>query len=184
MAQNHSETEIKDFLPDQVMWPGEDPMQYKSLRDGLLNELSPQTVYQRLIADRLVNLEWEQFRYEGLIANFLKTKSREVAANTFGTGKIASDDYSDISKESEAMAIALTSPRNRHKEKALKKLHQLGISLSEITAVAYAENIGLFDLLEHRKNEIDDRRRRLRKDYDGLKSARAKPVEEAEVLSE
>lgn len=184
MAQIHSETELRDFLPEHVLWPGEDSMQYQSLRDGLLSELCPQTPYQRLIADKLVNLEWELFRYERLIADFLKTKTRAIAAATLDTGKIASDEYSDNSKASENMATALFNPRAKGKEKALQKLRQLGISLGEITAVAYAENFYLLDLLEYRKIEIETRRRNMRKDYDRSKSARAEPVEEAEVLSE
>ena len=184
MAQIHSETELRDFLPEHVLWSDEDPMGYKSLRDGLLDELCPQTFYQRLIADKLVNLEWELFRYEGLVADFLKTKTRAIAANTLDTGKIASDKYSDNSKASEAMATALFNPRAKGKEKALQKLRLLGISLGEITAVAYAEYIEFFNLLEYRKIEIETRRRNMRKDYDRLKPSRAEPVEEAEVLSE
>ena len=82
------------------------------------------------------------------------------------------------------MAIALFDPQDKNREKALKKLSLLGISLGEITALAYSEEIVLFDLLEFRKAEIDSRRRLLLKDFDALKAARRKPIEEAEVLGE
>ncbi|MCK4861806.1 MAG: hypothetical protein KAS85_07865, partial [Rhodobacteraceae bacterium] len=176
--------EIEDFSPEPVLWPGEDPMQYQSLRDGLLDELCPQTMYQRLLVDRLVMLEWELFRYEGLIADFLKSRARVIAAGVLNAGEAASNKHGGISKTTEIMAIALFDPQDKNREKALKKLSLLGISLGEITALAYSEEIVLFDLLEFRKAEIDSRRRLLLKDFDALKAARRKPIEEAEVLGE
>jgi hypothetical protein len=50
-------------------------------------------------------------------------------------------------------------------------------------AEAYTQVRHKIDVHEYKLAELELRRRRLREDYDRLKAARAKPVEDAQVLT-
>ena len=63
------------------------------------------------------------------------------------------------------------------------ELEKTGFNPSEILAEAYNEVRYAIEVHEYKLSELEIRRRRLREDYDRLKAARAKPVEDAEVLS-
>ena len=63
------------------------------------------------------------------------------------------------------------------------ELEKTGFNPSEILAEAYNQVSHAIEVHEYKLAELEIRLRRLRDDYDRLKSARAKPVEDAEVLS-
>jgi type II secretory pathway predicted ATPase ExeA len=67
-------------------------------------------------------------------------------------------------------------------EVAAAILEERKISVSEILAAAYSQVSGQVELHEKKLAETETRRRRLREDYDRLRAARAKPVEDAEIL--
>ena len=66
----------------------------------------------------------------------------------------------------------------------MQALEVAQITPSEILAKAYKDLARPLELHERHIAEIEVRRRKLRDDYDRLKTSRALPVEEAEVVGE
>ena len=112
------------------------------------------------------------------------SKFESLAVGLFQYGRIM-EVPSRGEKEEEAVnnAFALVSTDPEHHAFGLSALSETGITEAEILAQAYTEVRHHNDVHEYKLAELEIRRRRLREDYDRLKAARIKPVEDAEVLS-
>ena len=174
---------LQHFLPTQLL-PDEDPETHRVLRDALFLNLLPGTPYERILAEQLVTLEWEALRHRRLRDSLLMGEFRDQSMGVFKEGEVGRVYSFQQTKNAKEMAFDLVGTNKNKRTKAMQTLEAAQITPSEILAKAYKELAGSLDLHERHIAEIEVRRRKLRDDYDRLKTTRALPVEEAELVVE
>ena len=178
----HAEV-LQHFLPTQLL-PDEDPETHAALRDAILLDLMPGTPYERILAEQLVTLEWEALRHRRMRDSLLLAEYRDQSVGVFQNrevGRIGSHRRNEHANE---MAFDLVSTNKDRRTEAMQALEDAQITPSEIVAKAYTALAK--DLQPHERHiaAIEGRRRKLRGDFERLKAARARPIEEAELVVE
>jgi hypothetical protein len=110
----------------------------------------------------------------------IKAKARDLAIGVFSTGEFREAFHTDEAPK--RLGFALVSADSKSAAKALAALKKHEIGLDEIFAKAYSQVAGQLELHEKKLAELETRRRRLREDYERLKAASARLVEDAEVI--
>ena len=178
----HAEV-LQHFLPTQLL-PDEDPETHAALRDAILLDLMPGTPYERILAEQLVTLEWEALRHRRMRDSLLLAEYHDQSVGVFQkreVGRIGSYSRNERANE---MAFDLVSTNKDRRTEAMQALEDAQITPSEIVAKAYTALAK--DLQPHERHiaAIEGRRRKLRGDFERLKAARARPIEEAELVVE
>jgi len=176
----HAEV-LQHFLPTQLL-PDEDPETHAALRDAILLDLTPGTPYERILAEQLVTLEWEALRHRRLRDSLLMAEYRDQSVGVFQEGDVGRIGSYRRNERAKDMAFNLVSTDENRRTEAMQALEVAEIMPSEILAKAYKALARDLDLHERHIAEIEVRRRKLRDDYDRLKTTRALPVEEAELV--
>ena len=174
---------LQHFLPTQLL-PDEDPKTHRVLRDALFLNLMPGTPYERILAEQLVTLEWEALRHRRLRDSLLMAEFRDQSMGVFKEGEVGRVYSFQQTKNAKEMAFDLVGTNKNKRTKAMQALEAAQITPLEILAKAYKALASDLDLHERHIAEIEVRRRKLRDDYDRLKTTRALPVEEAELVVE
>ena len=174
---------LQHFLPTQLL-PDEDPETHAALRDAILLDLTPGTPCERILAEQLVTLEWEALRHRRMRDSLLLAEYRDQSVGVFQNrevGRIGSHRRNERANE---MAFDLVSTNKDRRTEAMQALEDAQITPSEIVAKAYTALAK--DLQPHERHiaAIEGRRRKLRGDFERLKAARARPIEEAELVVE
>ncbi|MDF1706622.1 MAG: hypothetical protein P1U72_00870 [Paracoccaceae bacterium] len=165
-----------DVLPDEKA----DKFEY--LRQALFQDLEPKSPYEQLLAEQMVALEWDAVRYRRLRDNLLKGEFRELSKGVFALGAIGRVNPKLETEKSKAQALDLVAQDNDRRQSALNILADMEIQPSEIMAKAYQQVAKDLEVFERQIAETETRRRKLRDDYDRLRAARTKHVEDAEVI--
>lgn len=174
--------ELEDLIPRPMLFPGEDSIAYEDLRDALLGDLAPGAPYERALAENLVTLEWEAIRHRRMRDTLIKAKARDLAIAFSATGEFQELFRHEYDSEDERLGFALVGADRNLVAEATAALQEHGISLEEIFAKAYSRVSNQLELHEKKLADLEIRRRRLRDDYERLKAARARPVEDAEII--
>lgn len=157
--------------------PDESAEAYRSLREEILTELAPKTARQRLVADNLVDLEWDIARHRRMLAAVARSEFRRQAEGAMGrtaffskTMPISDSQFGSSLLSGDAAAE--------------KKLAQRGVTLSELTAAAMLARSETIAYHEGRIADLERRRRFLHADYDQLTARRLKKpdIGDAEVV--
>ena len=174
---------LQDLFPRITIFPGEDETSFEDLRQGFMLDLSPSAPYEIALVENLVTLEWEAIRHRKIRDQLVLTKFADLSVGVFQHGEIRSvfGDNAEDDAYVNGNALASTDPEQR--AIGMSALEKTGFNPSEILAEAYNQARHKIEVHEYKLAELEIRRRRLRDDYDRLKAARAKPVEEAEVLT-
>ena len=172
--------ELEDLIPRPMLFPGEDSVAYEDLRDALLGDLAPGAPYERALAENLVTLEWEAIRHRRMRDTLIKAKARDLAIGVFSTREVR--DAFRPNETHKRLGFALVSADRKSAAKAAAALKKHEISLDEIFAKAYSHVADQLELHEKKLADLETRRRRLRDDYERLKAARARSVEDAEII--
>lgn len=165
-----------DVLPDEKA----DKFEY--LRQALFQDLEPKSPYEQLLAEQMVALEWDAVRYRRLRDNLLKGEFRELSKGVFALGAIGRVNPKLETEKSKAQALDLVAQDNDRRQSALNILADMEIQPSEIMAKACQQVAKDLEVFERQIAETETRRRKLRDDYDRLRGARTKHVEDAEVI--
>ena len=178
----HAEV-LQHFLPTQLL-PDEDPETHAALRDAILLDLMPGTPYERILAEQLVTLEWEALRHRRMRDSLLLAEYRDQSVGVFQEGKVGRIGSHRRNERANEMAFDLVSTNKDLRTEAMQALEDAQITPSEIVAKAYSALEK--DLQPHERHiaAIEGRRRKLRGDFERLKAARARPIEEAELVVE
>ena len=178
----HAEV-LQHFLPTQLL-PDEDPETHAALRDAILLDLTPGTPYERILAEQLVTLEWEALRHRRMRDSLLLAEYRDQSVGVFQEGKVGGIGSHRRNERANEMAFDLVSTNKDRRTVAMQALEDAQITPSEIVAKAYSALEK--DLQPHERHiaAIEGRRRKLRGDFERLKAARARPIEEAELVVE
>ncbi|MGE4609829.1 MAG: hypothetical protein AAED33_00220 [Paracoccaceae bacterium] len=176
---------LQHFLPIQLL-PDEDPETHGALRDAILLDLKPGTPYEHILAEQLVILEWESLRHRRMRDNLIMAEFRRQSIGVFEERKDGwiIELFPEPNQSAIDMAFNLVSTNTDRRAEAMQALEKAQITPSEIVAMAYSAVAK--DLQPHERHiaELEVRRRKLREDFDRLKTARARPVEEAELVVE
>ena len=178
----HAEV-LQHFLPTQLL-PDEDPETHAALRDAILLDLTPATPYERILAEQLVTLEWEALRHRRMRDSLLLAEYRDQSVGVFQNRKVGRIGSHRRNERANEMAFDLVSTNKDRRTEAMQALEDAQITPSEIVAKAYTALAK--DLQPHERHiaAIEGRRRKLRGDFERLKAARARPIEEAELVVE
>jgi hypothetical protein len=174
--------EVFDLLPDIDIFPGEDEATYEGLKLALMAELAPGTPYETALATNLITVEWEAIRHRRMRDGLLLAEYRDQAVSVFDAAENGGSARLYPSQSARDLALALVGSDRARRQKAEQELADLGIQSAELIAKAYASVSESMEIHERILAETEIRRRRLRADFDRLKAARAKPVEDAELV--
>ena len=174
---------LQHFLPTQLL-PDEDPETHAALRDAILLDLMPGTPYEHILAEQLVTLEWEALRHRRMRDSLLLAEYREQSVGVFQKREVGRIGGYSRNERANEMAFDLVSTNKDRRTEAMQALEDAQITPSEIVAKAYTALAK--DLQPHERHiaAIEGRRRKLRGDFERLKAARARPIEEAELVVE
>ncbi len=172
--------ELLDLLPDIKLFPGEEATTYQGLRQALMADLATGTPYETALAQNLVTLEWEAIRHRRIRDGLLLAEYRDRAMGVFEKGRVGSP-FSP-SDESIVAAFGLVDPNAEIRQLAEDQLARRQIEPAEILGKAYSAVAKSLEPHERKLSDTEVRRRRLRDDFDRLKAARNRPVEDAEVV--
>ena len=176
------DADLLDTIPSRKFLPGEDREAFEAFRMALLEELAPRRVYERQLAENLVELEWEAVRFRNLRVDLVTAETRDGCARQI---QDSINDFSlDISDKSKVAASAAIGPHGPEKEAAMATLADSGTTLDEMVARAYAKEIGTLSHIDRHLAEIEPRRRRLLDDYERLKSKRDRDIPDAEIVDD
>ena len=174
---------LQHFLPTQLL-PDEDPETHAALRDAILLDLTPGTPYERILAEQLVTLEWEALRHRRMRDSLLLAEYRDQSVGVFQEGKVGRIGSHRRNERANEMAFDLVSTNKDRRTEAMQALEDAQITPSEIVAKAYSALARNLQPHEGQIAAIEGRRRKLRGDFERLKAARARPIEEAELVVE
>ena len=171
---------LEDLIPRPMIFPGEDPALYEGLREAFLQDLAPRSPYEHALAENLIRLEWEALRHSRMRDDLIRAQTREFAVGVYATGAVQEVD--EYSEEDVNSAFDLVTSDPERSAAAVAALQASEITPGEIVAKAYSRVAAQVERHEKQIAQIETRRRRLREDYDRLRAARPKPVEDAEIV--
>lgn len=175
-------SDLLDLIPKLKPMPGEDQTAMADLRHALLLDLSPTAPYEHALAEQLVTLEFEMDRHRRMRDALILSEIRKQATNVLHKARTGSGITFDTDPAAKQLGSDLVSGDAARQSDALAALGELEIPADEVLAKAYQAIARSVAVHENQIAEAEQRRRKLRDDYDKLKAARAKPVEEAVVL--
>jgi hypothetical protein len=173
---------LSDLIQSTQLFPDENQTTYETLREMLFSDLTPGTPYEHVIAQNLVDLEWEAMRHRRFRDQLILSEYKNVAAELVDKSDNGQFFSLEPSENAKALAHELVSSDPEARTAAEQQLAERAITSSEILAKAY--QIRTKDLEPHDRKlaEIEVRRRRLREDYEQLKASTAGPIEDAQIL--
>lgn len=199
---------FRDILPERIPLPGEEPASFQVFHAGLIHALAPITPYECIIAENLVNIEWELLQHWRVRQAELRRASRKAildavvkseqerheqalyeAFDAFIEDGGDRNDWEDpfffdqeaAEKVGENIAAAAVSDDLTDRTYAEADLAERGIDVLDVLSKAYGEfNI---EAIYHdaKLKELERRRREVMRDYELLQKAR--PIE-AEAIRE
>jgi hypothetical protein len=172
---------LKDICAPHIL-PDESKDLYDDLRLSLLNDLAPKTAYQSLLAEQIVQLEWDVLRFRRLRDSLLRSEFVELAMGVFQEGKIEKICIDTPQNEAIEAARDLGSSDPERQQSALEKISETGIQPQEIMARAYQALAKDLEQLERQIAEAEPRRSKLREQYDRLQASSALAIDEAEEI--
>jgi len=173
---------LSDLTRSTQLFPDEDQTTYQALRAMLFSDLAPGTPYEHVIAQNLVDLEWEAMRHRRFRDQLILSEYKKVAAELVDKSDNPSGFSLGPSQAVKTLAHDLVSSDAEVRSAAEQQLADRNISSSEILALAYQRRAKDLEPHDRKLAEVEVRRRRLREDYERLKASIARPIEDAQVL--
>ena len=152
--------------------PDEDPKAFSELQASLLEELSPQTALERILANDIINVVWDIDRHRRLMSASIRTAFFEQAEGVFVNGKPgrAASLYSNDGRDLFLERIRSSDDNKRAKAEAI--LDMKSVSKAEIAAAAFISRESPVAYHEARIADLERRRRHLMNEYVRLQEKR------------
>ena len=161
----------------ETMLPDEDDGAFVELLDALMTELAPQTEYARSLATDIIYIVWDIQRHRRLLRSVVRGEFKRQAQNLLTRGvsqfKLASAEMLDA---------VIDFPRDLLEKDpaALEVLDKKGLSLSELTALAYEARSASVEYHETRIADLERRRAKLLSEFERLQSmSKPRDIEDA-----
>ena len=192
-------TSFAELLPARDHILGEDPGSFDGFRGGMMQSLVPVTPYEGVIAENLVAIEWEllqhrRMRDAGLrkvIRNHIRHAviRREQAAHERaldqafdlheargGTNEDWEEPFSfdeeAAERKGDALAAKADPARPEGFTAACSEIEELGLNPVELMGAAYQASGKMVSMHEEKLQELERRRRDVKRDFDALQKAR------------
>lgn len=191
-----------ELLPERDFIVGEDPGSFPGFREGMMRSLIPFTPYECVIAENLIAIEWELLQHRcmreaslrnqilSVVYDAAKRSQRirheaavDAAFEKFIEAGGDEDDWEDPFEFDAAAAEAFAeelaeqaiSPDPELQAKARDRILELGLDPVRLMSDAYRD--GQLPASDHDRKiqELERRRREVKRDYDALQKTR--PVE-------
>jgi hypothetical protein len=174
-----------EFKGDQFLLPDESQEEYDALCKALMEVFSPETAYERLMAQNLVQIEWELKRHRRLIASHVAIESAaavgtdksgadrmlwKMRPEIYGEEDEGQEDGQDQKGVDPAEALMSFDPTRWMVVNT--SLKREGGSLRAVVAEAYRARIADIQYHEFRIADLERRRRSLLQDYRRLQDTR------------
>ncbi len=198
-------TSFADLLPARPPIIGEDAGSFKGFQEGMMRSLAPFTAYEAVIAENLIAIEWELLQHRRMREAALRSdiewdvkravvarqRARHEAAQKVARAafikkngeeaawKEPAFDETAAEKLGEALAARAVSPEPAVQAKAHAEIVELGLRPIDLMSRAYLDADGFADAHDEKVQQLERRRREVKRDYDALQ--RLRPVE-AEVI--
>lgn len=153
--------DVRHLLPD------EDPEEFQAHSAMLISELAPQTAFQRHVALSIINVEWDMLRHRRLLAAALRTEFCNQAGlieQARDPSRLTAINQSPFRDINAGRALL------RGDAKAIEKLTQSGVTISELTAAALISRSETVAYHEARIADLERRRRQLTADLEIMKA--------------
>ncbi len=173
---------LSDLIQSTQFFPDEDKTTYQALREMLFSDLAPVTPYEHVIAQNLVDLEWEAMRHRRFRDQLILSEYKKVAVELLGKSDGPLDFSLGPSIAARTLAHDLVSSDTEVRAAAEQQLTNRNISPSEVLAKSYQKRSKDLEPHDRKLAEVEVRRRRLREDYERLKASTARPIEDARIL--
>jgi len=204
-------TSFAELLASRAPILGEEPGSFETFHEGMMRSLTPFTPYECVVAENLVAIEWELYQQRRMRDASLRRTLREAvhkavmeierteheesifaAMDRFiaagGDEHKWEDPFVFDEEAAEARAADLadraTSSDRDVQAAAEAELVALGLSPPDFMGTAYWETFGPAKRHDAKVQDLERRRREVKRDYDALQKAR--PVEaevaQAEVI--
>jgi hypothetical protein len=161
---------------EAAVTPDESAAELESLRLALQADLAPRTPYELMLADNLVDLEWERRRARRWAVAVIFEEARRQLETRLGEGGARKTEAREIcaawaSGSEEGLAAAEAAAR------------RAGTSLAAVGAEAQSAQAGLVEPLLREIRGIEGRRRKLLADLRMLQARNRPAVAEDETTS-
>jgi hypothetical protein len=193
-----------DILPTRHPIIGEDPGSFAGFHEGMMRALAPVTPYECVMAEHLVSIEWELLQHrrmrEACLLDNIKRKLRQAAINRehekhdkmfdaawekhVAEGGDEEDWEDPVAFDKKAagqladdLAVRATSPDPDTQARAQAEIVELGLTPLEIMSDAYTARFDATATHDDIIQELERRRREVKRDYDTLQKARPLDVE-------
>ncbi|MFX4296144.1 hypothetical protein [Pseudosulfitobacter pseudonitzschiae] len=173
-------TRFSDLLPERDPIIGEDPGSFDGFREGLMHSLVPLTPYEGVVAENLIAIEWELIQHRRMRDAGLRTIIKQTIKEAIFDREDAClrDTYFDRSA-AETMAVDLSaraiSRNSEEMTSAHAEIEAMGLDVVELMGEAYLSSSNKVWQHDNKLQELERRRREVKRDFDLLQ--RARPVE-------
>ncbi len=158
---------VMDRLESIHLWLDEDDKVFSDYHRSLLDDLEPETAYERILANDIIALSWEIIRIRALRDN---TFNRETALHLKSEFQVRVEERFDGPKEEFERTI-LNPKWSKERQRKIMLKH-VGMTETDLVAAAYEGPYGSGRLkdkigqLDQKIADLESRRRRLVTDYE------------------
>ena len=195
-------TSFADLLPAREHIIGEDPESFEGFREGMMPSLIPLTPYEGVIAENLIAIEWELIQHRRMRDMGLRKIIRNaickavVARERAAYGARLDEDWeahvdaggmednwdqpfsfdkSSAEAAGHALAAQAISRNPAEFAAACEEIEAMGLDVVDLMGRAYRTSSGEVRYHDGRGQELERRRREVKRDFDALQNSR--PVE-------
>ena len=205
-ASQYNLTSFADLLPAREHIVGEDPGSFDGFREGMMRTLAAMTPYECVVAENLIAIEWEFLQQHRMRNTGLRKIIREaicdaVMARAKAQHEEALDEAWEAHVDAGGGEADWKSPFSFDKEAAMDaglklaekavsrdlndvaaaaaEIESMGLALVEVMGEAYRSSGAEVVFHDNKVQQLERRRRDVKRDFDALQKTR--PVD-AEVI--
>jgi hypothetical protein len=188
-----------ELLPARDPIIGEAPSSFAGFREGMMRALTPFTPYECVIAENLIAIEWELLQHRRMRLASLRKEIQavvctavikreqeryETAIDVLWDKYIAAGgdkdkwvdpypfDEAAARKLADDLAVRVTSPDADVQTKAQDEMLELGIEPLQLMSDAYLKSGTPAGRHDNKVQQLEGRRRDVKRDYDALQKTR------------
>jgi hypothetical protein len=193
---------FSELLPPRDPIIGEDPGSFDGFHDGMMASLAPITPYEAVIAENLVAIEWELLQHRRMRdAGLRRSIHKAIVGAVVARERAKYEDALDVAWEKheargggehnwvdpfefdedaaeqigDELAARATSTDPKKQAGAQAEIVDMGMSPIDLMSEAYTGFNRASEKHDDKVQELERRRRDVRRDYDALQ--RARPIE-------
>lgn len=195
-------TSFADILPARDPITGEDPGSFEDFHHGMMRSLAPVTPYESVIAENLIAIEWELLQHRRMHDACLRQRIRRMIGDSVKKQRQQAyeaaldedwerhveaggdddnwerpfefDKAAATAAGADLAARAMSRDRDRQTD-AYEEIAALGLDPVSLMGEAFRAYDGLHRKHDQKVQELERRRREVKRDYDALQKAR--PIE-------